>query len=157
MPRKGGVFLRQKEASAVKVVSQWYSQIPRGSGASQVGYNAPTQIRTGDLQVLFIGNQPGDVSPSAMIRTLLPNTSVKTCMLKASPTIQDIQRQMVIYQFAQSEDFRTAVSLQTYLYYSLRSILVGEAEAYSVVDACSEDVLDFYAADIDRRLCSTSE
>ncbi|KAF4710567.1 hypothetical protein FOZ63_003313, partial [Perkinsus olseni] len=115
--------LKQKEASAVRIVSQWYSQLPRSEGSSQV---------------LFIGNQPGDISPSGIIRSLLPRTSVKTCLLKTSPSVQDIQRQL------------------TYLYYSLGSILSEESLAFSVAEASSEIMLDLYAADLDRRFWRTT-
>ncbi|KAF4696154.1 hypothetical protein FOZ60_001833 [Perkinsus olseni] len=114
--------LKQKEASAVRIVSQWYSQLPRSEGSSQV---------------LFIGNQPGDISPSGIIRSLLPRTSVKTCLLKTSPSVQDIQRQL------------------TYLYYSLGSILSEESLAFSVAEASSEIMLDLYATDLDRRFYTT--
>mmetsp|Transcript_577 Transcript_577/g.471 ORF Transcript_577/g.471 Transcript_577/m.471 type:complete len:109 (-) Transcript_577:34-360(-) len=74
-----------------------------------------------------------------MISSLLPNTSVKTCLLKTHPSVQDIQRQL------------------TYLYYSLISILTDDGNHldYSVADASSEAILDLYAVDIDNRYTTT--
>ncbi|KAF4675382.1 hypothetical protein FOL47_007840 [Perkinsus chesapeaki] len=119
--------IKQKEASAVKIASEWYSHLPKGNEGSP------------SSQVLLIGNQIGDISPSKMISSLLPNTSVKTCLLKTHPSVQDIQRQL------------------TYLYYSLISILTDDGNHldYSVADASSEAILDLYAADIDNRYTIT--